>query len=110
MSGEAAVDWERNAKHEAGAWTAEPEDGCGDLVGAAQSPDRLISHDLGHRVRLRLEHVVNHRGVDRARADGVDADAPRRIFECGALGEPDHAVLARVIGRAAGKAHEAAER
>src|SRR3981081_2561354 len=56
-SGETAVDRESNAYHEAGARTTEPEDGCGDLVRTAHSPDRLlIPHSLFHSVSLPFKH------------------------------------------------------
>src|SRR5437667_8841924 len=109
MRREATVDREGYADHEAGAGAAEPKNRCRDLIRAAQSPDRLIL-DLLHGVSLRIEHVCDHRRVDGPRAHGVDADASGGIFEGRALGEADHAVLARVIRGTAWQAQETAER
>ena len=56
------------------------------------------------------DHLGDHRGVERAGADGVDADATRGVLEGGAAGEADDAVLGGVVGGPAGKADEPAER
>ena len=55
------------------------------------------------------DHLGDHRGVERAGADGVDADAAWCVLEGGAAGEADDAVLGGVVGGAAGKADEPAE-
>src|SRR3954470_9284460 len=80
VRGEAAVDRQADADHEARGRAAQPEDRGGDLLGPAEAADRLLLHDLGHRVSLTFEHVGDHRRVDRAGADRVDADAARLIF------------------------------
>jgi hypothetical protein len=87
VRGEAAIDWQSHAEHEARPGAAEPEDGRGDLIGPPQSSDRLIAHDLLHRVGLLLKHVRNHGRIDRSGAHRIDANAPRRIFKRGALGQ-----------------------
>ena len=110
MRREAAIDWQRDAEHEAGPGAAEPEDGRGDLIRPPQPSDRLIPHDLLHRVGLLLEHVRHHGRVDRSRAHCIDTNAARRIFKRGALGQANHAVLGCVVGRPAWQPDEAPER
>src|SRR5207253_9548952 len=103
-------DWHSHAEHEAGPRAAEPEDGRCDLIGPPQPSDRLIPHDLLHRVGLLFKHVRHHGRIDRSRAHRIDANAPRRIFKRGALGQADHAVLGRVVSRPAWQPDEASER
>src|SRR5918994_3621542 len=85
--GVAAVDGERDSDHEAGAWAAEPHGGRGDLVGGPEASDRLVAERLGHVQFAARNHGFDHRCVDRAGADPVDADAAGCVLECGALGE-----------------------
>jgi hypothetical protein len=108
--GVAAIDGECDADDEARSRAAQPQDRGGDLISASEPADRLIR--LGFRdVELALgDHVGDHRRLDGAGADGVDADAARRVFERGAPGQADDAVLGRVVGGAAGQSDEAAER
>lgn len=54
-----------------------------------------------------IDYGVDHRGGHGAGADGVDPDAPGAVFEGGALGHADHAVLGGAVGGAAGVADEA---
>src|SRR5437773_558821 len=110
VRGEAAIDWQSHAEHEAGPGAAKPEDGRGDLIGPPQPSDRLIPHDLLHRVGLLLKHVRHHGRIDRSWAYRIDANAPRRIFKRGALGQADHPVLGCVVGRPAWQPDEAPER
>ena len=91
--GVAAVDGECDADDEARSRAAELEDGRGDLAGCSEAADRLVADRLGDVKLAFREHVVDHRRVDRSGADGVDADAARRVLEGGALGEAEHAVL-----------------
>src|SRR5215207_5615926 len=88
-----AVDHEGVADHKACALTAEPQDGRSNLLGAPEPPDWGHSHDFLHSVRLALQHARHHRGLDGSRADGIDADSPRGIFERRAFGEAKHTVL-----------------
>ena len=48
--------------------------------------------------------------MEKARAHGIDANATRRIFKRGALGQADHPVLGCVVGRPAWQPDEAPER
>ena len=89
---------------------AQPEEGGCELGSVPETADRLVLDRLRHVELPLLEHAGDHRGVDRAGADCVDADAARRVFERGALREPDHTVLGGVIRSAAGEPDEAAER
>jgi hypothetical protein len=107
VSCKAAVNRQRHAEYEAGARTAKPENRRGDLVGTAQPGDWLIAHDLLDGVR---PHSPSHGCIDHARAYGIDANATRRIVHGGALCQPDHAMLGRVIGSPARLADEAAKR
>ena len=56
-----------------------------------------------------FEHVGDHRCVDRAWADGVDADAAWRIFDTRAFGHSEHSVFGAVIGCALRQADETAQ-
>src|SRR5215207_7268109 len=110
MCCEAAIDRKRDTEHKARAGAAKPEDSRGDLVRPAETADRLIPHDFPHGITLLLKHVRYHRCIDCSWAHGVDANAPRRIFERCALGKADHAMLGRMVGRAAWKADKTPER
>jgi hypothetical protein len=78
LSGEAAIYGKGDANDEAGAGAAQQEDGGGDLLAAAEAPDRCRGNGLGP-VELALGgHVGDFRGLDGAGADGVDADPARR--------------------------------
>ena len=107
MRRKAAVNRQGHAEHEARARTAEPEHRRGDLVGAAQPGDGLIAHDLLHGVR---RDSPAHGCINHARTHRIDPNATRRIVHRGALGQPDHAMLGRVIGRPARLADQPAER
>ena len=77
---------------------------------SAEAADGLVG-DGGGFVELAVgDHVGDHRGVERAGADGVDADAAWGVLEGGAAGEADDAVLGGVVGGSAGEADETAER
>lgn len=105
----AAVYGECYAKDEAGRWAAEPEYGRGDLFRAPQSTDRLIVYGVGQVELPFLDHVGNHRGLDRSWANRIDADSARRVFECGAAGESEYAVLGCMVGGAAWESDEASQ-
>jgi hypothetical protein len=106
----AAIDRQVDADHEAGTGAAQPQHGGRNLVCPTKPADRLLLHDLGHGVGLALQHVLHHRRVDRAGADGVDADATWRIFDACTLGRAQHGVLGAVISRAFGQPDQAAQR
>src|SRR5215207_5559364 len=86
--GVAAVDRKRDADHEAGYWAAEPEHGRGDLVCAPEPADRLVGQRLGHVEFALGDHLLDHRGLDRSRADRVDADAAGRVSSAALLVRP----------------------
>src|SRR5258708_30223856 len=52
----------------------------------------------------------DHRGLDNAWANCVDASATRGIFESSALREPEDSVLSGVIGSTPGSAHQPSQR
>jgi hypothetical protein len=53
---------------------------------------------------------IQHAGVDGSRRNGIDANAQRRGFQCGGLGQTFHCVLAGHVDRGAGSAHLAQHR
>lgn len=83
--------------------------GLGDLVGGAEPVDGLARCGLAAVEFSALDHGVDHRGADRAGTDGVDADATGAVFEGGALGQANDAMLGGVVRGAAGVADQAAE-
>jgi hypothetical protein len=84
-------------------------DGSGDLLPLAESAHRRRSGSLGP-VELALgDHVSDHRSLDGAGADSVDADPARRVLQGGAGSQPDHPVLGSVIGGPARESDETAE-
>ena len=101
---------QRVADHEARAGASQPKDGGGDLLETTQAPDRLIPQDCLHRLRFYSKHIGNHRRVDGARADRVDADAARCIFERGTSRQPHHAMLRGMVGRSTWQTYQAANR
>src|SRR5258708_28336667 len=52
----------------------------------------------------------DHRGLDNAWANCVDASATRGIFESSALREPEDSVLSGVVGSTPGSAHQPSQR
>src|SRR5437879_3584430 len=108
--GVAAIQSERVTNHETCAWAAKPKNSGGDLLGPAKPPNRLVFHQLFHGFRLTDQHARDHRRIDDPRAHRIDADAPRGVFQSGALSESEHPVLASVIRCPASQAHESAER
>src|SRR5204863_6153075 len=83
--GVAAIYWQGYAKHEASAGAAEPEDGRGHLAGSAEACDRLAGDGFLHVELASGQHVSDHRGLDRPRADRVDPDTPRCVLQGSAL-------------------------
>ena len=63
---ESAVDGQRHPENEARPRAAQPHHGRGDFLGPTGTSDRLITHDLFHRVRLVLDHVRGHGRRDHA--------------------------------------------
>jgi hypothetical protein len=66
----------------------------------------------GGRLRVQFAgggHALDHGGVDRAGADGVDPHPARPVFEGCRLGESDHPVLGGVVGRPSGVADQASD-
>src|SRR3954447_2572802 len=108
--GIAAVDGQRDADDEAGSGAAQPQDRGGDLLAASEPADRLPDDGIVHAELAAGDHPRDHRRLDGAGADGVDADPARRVLQRGALGEAEDAVLGGMVGGAAGVADEAAER
>src|SRR6266446_713472 len=96
----AAIDRQRLAGDEGRFVRAQPEDRFGDFLGLAGAANRVHGGNLGVRLSPgSAREPVEHRCLNAARGDGVDADALRRVFEGGGLGETEHGVLAgRVNG------------
>src|SRR5437867_11922696 len=108
--GVAAIHWEGVADHEAGGGTAQPQNRIGDLLGTAKAPHRHFLHQSSHGVRLGFQHARDHRRRDDAGAHRIDADTLGGIFQPGALGQPNHAMLGGVIDAPFGNTDEPAER
>src|SRR3954467_5358447 len=108
--GVAAIDGQCDADDQARARAAQPQDGGGDLVAAAEPSDRLVCDGVVNGELAIRDHGGDHRSLDRAGAYGVDTDAARRVLERGALGHSEDAVLGGVVGGASRVADEAAER
>jgi hypothetical protein len=71
---------------------------------------RSVSRRRVRPVELALgDHVGDHRGLDAARADSVDAAPAGRILQVGAGSQPDHAVLGGVVRGQAGESDETTE-
>ena len=78
--------------------------------GAPAGRSALVGHGRGH-VELALgNHLLDHSGLDRSRADRVDADPAGRVFERRALGQAEDAGLGGVVDGAARESHQAAQR
>jgi hypothetical protein len=107
--GVAAVHGKRDANYEACARAAQAQDGGGDLVPASEATDRLAGNRVGDRELALRDHVGDHRRLDRAGADGIDADAARCVFQRCALGKAEDAVFGGVVGGAAGISDQAAQ-
>src|SRR3954453_17431505 len=110
MSGEATVNRQADADHEAGAGTAQPKYCRGDLLCSAEPADRLLLHDFSHNIGLARKHVGDHWRVDCAGTDRIDTDSAWRIFDTGAFGEAQHRVFRAMIGCAAREPNETAQR
>src|SRR5258706_15415258 len=84
----------------------------GDLVGTADSAHRHVG--LQHRIQLFTltfsDHLVGHGRLDHARADGINANATRCIFESSAPCESDHSMLCGMVGPAPGTAYKTSKR
>src|SRR5690348_6784713 len=106
----AAIHQERVTDHKAGTRATEPEDGSRNLLWFAQAPDWLVLHHFGQGFGITAGHRLHHGRLDRAWTDRVNADATGGVFEGGRLGQAEHAVLGRVIGRPSGVADDAADR
>src|SRR6266850_6802549 len=108
--GVSAIDNERVTDHEACAGAAKPKNGRGDLLRSTKSANRHVSHDLFHSVWFLSQHLRNHRRIDRPRAHRIDANSSGGIFERSTLRQPDHSVLGRMVGCAAGDTDQTANR
>src|SRR5204863_1976099 len=70
-------------------------------------PSTMASSGL---LLARVGHLLRHGGPDQAGANGVDADAPRSVFQRRAFGQAENAMLGRMIGAALGTADQPADR
>src|SRR5215212_6042802 len=107
----AGIDGEHGAGHVRGLIRAQPQARLRDLLRlpeAAEQADDRRELLLGHADSL--ERAADHRRVDRAGTDRVDADALRGVLERGHLGEADHAVLGRDVRRVVRLRPERADR
>src|SRR6266849_4994517 len=107
-----AVDRDRLPGNVARGRAAEPQNSIGDLLGLPHPPHRHVG--LQHRIQLFTltfsDHLVGHGRLDHARADGVNANATRCVFESSALGESDHSMLCGMVGPAPGTAYKTSKR
>jgi hypothetical protein len=78
--GVATIHGECVTDHEARARAAKPKNRCGDLLGTAEPPDRLLLHQFLHGFGLTDQHTLDHRRFDDPRAHRVDADSPCCIY------------------------------
>ena len=101
MHGISTIDSECLTDYEAGCRATQPKNGSSDLLRPTKSANRHLSHQLFHGFRLSGQHARDHRRLDNARANCVDANATRGIFESSALREPEDSVLGGVIGSTA---------
>src|SRR5947209_9738058 len=106
----AAIHEERVTDHKASTRATEPEDGCGNLLWFAEAPDWFVLHHFVQDFGITADHRLHHWRLDRAWANRVDADATSGVFEGGRLGQAEHAVLGRGIGRQSWVADDAADR
>lgn len=83
------------------------KDGVGYFLGPAKPPDREVSQNVLHRVRLLGEHGREHWRVDGLGTDGINPDAASGVLQRGALRQSDDPVLGRVVGGPTGNANEA---
>src|SRR5882724_12249577 len=105
-----AIDRERMTNHETGGGATEPEHSACNLLGATEPADR---HVLQHRVegiRLSGHHLVEHRRMDDTWAHGINANAPGCVIQCGAFGQPKHAVFGGLVCSAFGATHQSSDR
>src|SRR3954466_7400105 len=91
--GIAAVDGQRDADDQARSGAAQPQDRGGDLPAPPEPADRLSGDGIVHAELAVGDHSRDHGRFDGAGADRVDADAARCVFERGALGHSQDAVL-----------------
>src|SRR6476661_9056775 len=90
LDGLAAVDDHRVPDGEGGLVRAEPEHRRGDLLRATETADRFLGDDGRVALLGAAGEAPDHLGVDDPGADGVDADALRRLLEGGRGGQADH--------------------
>src|SRR5215213_2989653 len=96
--------------HEACRGAAKPKNSISNLLGAAKPANGDVFQHRIEGVSLTSgDHLVRHRRMDETRTYGIDANAPRGIFQSRALGEPKHAVLGGVVCSASGSAHESSQ-
>jgi deazaflavin-dependent oxidoreductase (nitroreductase family) len=88
----------------------EEGDGGGDLSGVTGAPDRDGRSECGLGVGAAAGDALEHVGLDRAWADGVDADAVGCWFKCCRAGQADDGVLAGDVERGDGEALVAVQR
>src|SRR5438132_1379462 len=104
LRGDAAVDDETGAGHEAGIVRSEKDDALGDVAHGPHAADRQPGQRLAARLldvvgaevaRPHDEHLIAHFGFGRAGVDRVDANAVAlaRELECRGFGEERHPAL-----------------
>ena len=96
---QAAVDGEGVASGERRRRRHQPERGIGDLARLTESADRTEAPcRVGRVATATLHRAAQHRGVDRAGADGVHTDPVVRVVEGRAAGEAEDRMLAGGVG------------
>jgi hypothetical protein len=103
---EFAIDGEGVADDERCRVAAQPDDGLGDLLGAAQSSERDGPRHHPLDLRVAAHEPFQHRRPGAAGADRVHPDALPGVLERGRPGQPHHPVLARDVRGEASEADE----
>src|SRR5690348_10487754 len=87
---EAAIHRDGLASYIACSIARQPQNSIRNLFGTTNaSHGHALLHGLERFALTACDHLIGHRGPNQPRADGVDANAARSVFEGRALGEPN---------------------
>src|SRR5688572_43325 len=93
----AAVDEQVGAGHEARGVARKIEGRASDLLGLAETSDRVLRHSLSASVRHAAVTERDALGLDGARRQRVDTDVVARVVDGHHLGELDQRALGRAV-------------
>src|SRR3954454_18542365 len=96
--GEAAVYEKAAGGDEGGVVAGEEEGGFGDLLGFAETAHRDVDEALGGAFGVLGEELLEEGGIDRAGAEGVDADAAAGELDAELAGEREDGALGGGVG------------